>query len=98
MKDNPSTMKSNQLWDINLLLSYFPSGVEITAESFMDRLDNGFLLCQLAETLQDKFRQNESDVSSPEKVLIYYCLYTKITYSVRPYNVLTRLHLIITGL
>lgn len=24
----------------------------------MDRLDNGFLLCQLAETLQGRFRQN----------------------------------------
>ncbi|KTF87000.1 hypothetical protein cypCar_00027505 [Cyprinus carpio] len=44
-------------------------GVEITAESFMDRLDNGFLLCQLVETLQEKFRQNDLDVNSPGKLI-----------------------------
>lgn len=52
------------------------SGVQLTADGLMDRLDNGVLLCQLAQLLQEKMiHTNNSKVLQRDRFRSAYALY-----------------------
>ncbi|XP_061830975.1 growth arrest-specific protein 2-like [Nerophis lumbriciformis] len=44
-------------------------GVDLTADSLMDRLDNGVLLCQMAQFLQDKMSHSNNGKPFPRRVI-----------------------------
>ncbi|XP_068173801.1 growth arrest-specific protein 2 [Antennarius striatus] len=59
-------MKEDLAFWLNSLM-----GVELTAETLMDGLDNGVLLCQLAQTLQEKMIHNKNGKPFTRRVIYW---------------------------